>query len=168
MNEDVIVGGVEISPSRLTLSCDGKAATVQPRVMDVLIRLASADAVFSRDRLETDVWSGTAVSYHALPRAISQGRKALREVAGDRIRIESVPKRGYRLVVQGTNTTAVIPRGRFTRATLAAAAAGCIVALGLAMHAIGEHGGPWHYAALSAIAIAATVACVRPIARRPA
>jgi hypothetical protein len=29
------------------------------------------------------------------------------------------------------------------------------------MHAIGAHGGPWHYAALSAMAIAATAACMR-------
>lgn len=161
MNEDVIVGGVDISPSRLTLSCDGRVAAVQPRVMDVLIRLAAADAVLSRDTLEAEVWRGTTVSYHSLPRAISQARKALRDVAGDRIRIESVPKRGYRLVIGADVPTAVTPQRGPARGTRLAAAAGAVAALGLAMHALGAHGGPWHYAALSALALATTAAHLR-------
>jgi hypothetical protein len=54
------------------------------------------------------------------------------------------------------------------RAKLVAAAAGSVVALGLAMHALGAHGGPWHYPALGAVALVATAAYVHPIGGRPA
>lgn len=84
---------------RNLIIANGEKATVEPKIMDVLCVLADKPGeVFSREELADRVWGSGGGSDERLTRAISQ----LRKVMGDSSRtpryIETVSKRGYRLV----------------------------------------------------------------------
>lgn len=77
----------------------GGAARVEPRVMDVLLALvARAGRTVSRDELIEAVWGHPNVSDEALSRCVSLVRKALGDDHGKPRFVETVPKRGYRLL----------------------------------------------------------------------
>lgn len=162
---DFCLGGVTISPTRLRLAREGHVLNVQPRVMDVIVELARAGGVASRETLEGAVWRDENVSYHAVARAVSQARKSLAEVSGGLIRIEAIPRRGYRLVVD-SDPAAASGTGRVREALLKdwqgrIAVAVAVLAVGLAASAAGLHGSPWHFGALAALALAAALDLAR-------
>jgi DNA-binding winged helix-turn-helix (wHTH) protein len=81
----------------------GEAGThqVEPRVMDVLVCLASRPGeVFSRDELLQAVWRDVVVSEEALTRAISELRRVLDDDPKSPRYVETIRKGGYRLVAQ--------------------------------------------------------------------
>lgn len=73
---------------------------VEPRVMDVLAVLVSgSNRTLSRDELIESVWGHPNVADEALSRCISLLRMALGDDRRNPRFIETVPKRGYRLIV---------------------------------------------------------------------
>lgn len=73
---------------------------VEPKVMAVLQLLASKpEEVVSRAELLDQVWTGTVVTDEAVTRCISELRTALRDDRHAPIYIQTLPKRGYRLLV---------------------------------------------------------------------
>jgi len=81
------------------LSRDGKDVRIEKRVMSVLIELAAAkNQVVSKDALINAVWNGAAVSDHSVANAISDLRRALGDDRRNPQFIETIPKRGYRLI----------------------------------------------------------------------
>jgi len=78
---------------------DGKSHHLQPKVMDVLVCLAEhADKPVTREALLDEVWGEYTVSDEPLTRAIGELRRALHDHRGDPTYIETIPKRGYRLI----------------------------------------------------------------------
>lgn len=78
---------------------DGVARHLEPKVMDVLVYLASsAGEPVLRDAVLADVWGDRAVSDEPLTRVIGELRRALNDDARRPTYIETIPKRGYRLV----------------------------------------------------------------------
>jgi len=74
---------------------------LEPKVMDLLVYLAQHPGqVHSREDLLDHVWNGVVVSDEALTNAIIKLRKAFNESAKNPKFIETVPKRGYRLIAQ--------------------------------------------------------------------
>ena len=74
---------------------------LEPRVMELLLRLCEADGdVVSKEELVRSVWDGAYVSDSAVTRAVSELRRVLRDDAQKPRYIETIPKRGYRLVVR--------------------------------------------------------------------
>ncbi|MDH3451356.1 MAG: winged helix-turn-helix domain-containing protein, partial [Gammaproteobacteria bacterium] len=72
---------------------------VEPKVMDVLVALAeNAGEVVSRDALIDEVWHTTFVSDEVLSRCISLLRRALKDDPRAPRFIETIPRRGYRLI----------------------------------------------------------------------
>lgn len=72
---------------------------VEPRVMDVLVFLAKRSSeVVTREELIEAVWEGYPGADQSLTNAASKLRQALEQVGGDRELLETIPKRGYRLV----------------------------------------------------------------------
>lgn len=93
---DFYLGDCLVRPSRGEVVHGGSVTRAEPKVMDVLVCLAEhAGDVVAKDEIYRVVWSDACVSDHVLTHTIWQIRQAL----GDREAIESVPKRGYRLVV---------------------------------------------------------------------
>jgi len=74
---------------------------LQPQLIDVLdVLVTNAGEVVSRDVLLEKVWSGKVVAEESLTRAISELRKALNDKAGSPKFIQTIPKKGYRLICQ--------------------------------------------------------------------
>lgn len=91
--------------------------------MDVLVSLAEGDGEpVSRDLLLETVWHGQAVSDERLTHVIAELRRVFADEPGQPKYIETIPKRGYRLVRQveplgdATNSAiAVLPLDNLTR-----------------------------------------------------
>jgi DNA-binding winged helix-turn-helix (wHTH) protein len=91
---------------------------LQPKVMGVLVCLAQqAGQPVSKEKLLQSVWPDTFVSDDVLKRSISELRRVFEDDAQESRIIQTIPKRGYRLVVpvepvNGTQVASPIRRGR--------------------------------------------------------
>src|SRR5690348_15604433 len=91
---------VDPSLNRITTP-SGQTVQVEPKIMDVLVALADhADEVVTRDELMQRVWNGIFVSDDALHRAIRELRRVFDDDADAPRVIETIRKRGYRLLPQ--------------------------------------------------------------------
>lgn len=88
-----------VQPALCRLSRQDRTLAVRAKVMDLLVYLAEhAGEVVTKDRLLQDVWGGEAVSESALTRTITELRQALDEDSSAPRILETIPKRGYRLI----------------------------------------------------------------------
>jgi DNA-binding winged helix-turn-helix (wHTH) protein len=94
------VGEWRVSPDLNQLSRAGQSAHVRPQLMDLLVYLAqNSGRTVSRDELQAQVWpTQPFITMTALPRCIAELRQALGDRATDPTMIQTVPKRGYRLI----------------------------------------------------------------------
>ena len=89
----------EVDPAACLVSRNGDSVHLEPKAMDLLVFLASKPGVVhSRDELLDEIWPGLVVSDEALTNAIIKLRKAFNDSARDPQFIETLPKRGYRLI----------------------------------------------------------------------
>lgn len=80
--------------------------------MTVLMVLAShAGEVVSREQLETSAWPGVVVGYDALASSIIKLRKALGDNSRKPRYIETVSKKGYRLIASVNHEAGIAPAG---------------------------------------------------------
>ncbi|HME41191.1 MAG TPA: winged helix-turn-helix domain-containing protein [Steroidobacteraceae bacterium] len=95
----VRIGAWIANPALDTIACGTETHKLEPRTMRLLLYLAnSAGAVVSVDQLLTDVWSGVVVGSASVYQAVSQLRKLLGDLDPDPTYIETVPRKGYRLI----------------------------------------------------------------------
>lgn len=93
------LGDWDVLPLEGRLRRDGETRRLRPRAMDVLCRLAEAGGdVVERDTLLTDVWGRTAVTDEPLTATVGELRRVLGDRRGAVRYIETIPKRGYRLL----------------------------------------------------------------------
>ena len=93
------IEGFRIDPLGLSIEGPAGRQAVEPKVMDVLCLMARrpGDTV-TRDTFLDDVWGVKFGSDESLTRAISILRKRLGDQHGRRTIIETVPRKGYKLV----------------------------------------------------------------------
>src|SRR5688572_25915262 len=92
------LGEFEVEPLAGRITGPNGAQHVQPKVMDVLLFLAAHEGqVVERDTLLEQIWRRV-TSEEVLTRCISELRRALGDDRGTPAYIQTVPKRGYRLV----------------------------------------------------------------------
>jgi len=92
---DFRVGGWIVHPSLNAMERDGETVHLEPKVMQVLLILASEPSeVFTRETVQRQVWPDVVVGEDVLVRAIGKIRRAFQNESV----IETVPKVGYRLV----------------------------------------------------------------------
>jgi len=97
------VGEFTIERDLNTISHNGKCQIVEPKVMALLCYLSShANEVISRDRLMEDVWRSQ-VSEGAVNRVIGLLRKTLSDNAESPRYIQTIAKKGYRLIADVKN-----------------------------------------------------------------
>jgi TolB-like protein/DNA-binding winged helix-turn-helix (wHTH) protein len=96
---DFQVGPWLIEPSLNAVSHNGQSIHLAPKVMAVLVCLAerAGQSVSKEDLLQT-VWPDTFVGDDVLKGAISELRRVLEDDAREPTVIQTIPKRGYRLV----------------------------------------------------------------------
>jgi DNA-binding winged helix-turn-helix (wHTH) protein len=98
-SRDLCVGEWKLRPAEGLLARDGKEIHLRPRAMEVLAMLATRPGrVVSKGEIFAEVWEGNAVEDGALAHCISEIRNALGDTPRDPRYIETLPKRGYRLV----------------------------------------------------------------------
>ncbi len=103
----------EFGPFRLDagerlLSRDGEAVPLSPKAFDLLLALVERQGrLLGKDELMKLVWPGTFVEEANLSYTISLIRKALGEGAEAQQFIETVPKHGYRFIVEVRRERAV-------------------------------------------------------------
>ena len=85
----------------ITDSPDGNNLILEPRLSRLLYVLSlSANEIASRKELIENVWTDAVVNDESLTRAVADLRKILSSNYGKAIEIETIPRRGYRLVLQ--------------------------------------------------------------------
>lgn len=99
LNSGFQVGAWKIDPQAGDIIRDGVAKHIEPKVMDVLIILASnAGELVTREALMDQVWPDVVVTDDVLTRCISELRNLLGDTGKNKIYIKTVPKRGYSLI----------------------------------------------------------------------
>lgn len=93
------LGEWRVDPALDQMSRDLETIKLEPRMMRLLVRLAQTpgQVVSSRELLNT-VWSGVVVGPASVYQAISQLRKLLGDTDAVPAFIETIPRKGYRLV----------------------------------------------------------------------
>ena len=100
------------SLNRLTRISDREGIEIQiePKHMDVLVHLASqAGEVVSKESLLASTWNRQYVADTVLTRAVAELRRALGDDAHDPQFIETIPRRGYRLIASVESTPSSRP-----------------------------------------------------------
>ena len=128
------VGEWILEPDLNQLSSAGKTVKVEPKSMAVLLCLARrAGEVVSRETLLAEAWPGVVVSDDSLTQVIIKLRKAFEDDPDRPVYIQTVTKRGYRLVASVSPTVDKRPLAVPRRSALAYwIAGGCGLALLLA------------------------------------
>lgn len=139
------IAGWEVDPSIGRISRGDETTQLEPKVMEVLEYLARRPGqVVSRDELEAAVWRGRVVSYDAVSNVIIKLRKAFNDDPRHPRIIETLSKRGYRLVapvgqleertetteIAGHDRARVQTRNRWIRPGAATALAVLVAAVG--------------------------------------
>lgn len=129
MNRPVLrVGGWWVDPATNEIGRGNDRLHLEPKVMEVLVTLSDQPgAVVSREELLAAVWPGVVVGDEALTQSIIKLRKAFGDNSRSPAFIETIPKRGYRLIAAVGNIDA--DPGRSDRRALAIAA--CTVSIAL-------------------------------------
>ena len=106
MSSSFRLGSWVVHPELNAVTCpvEGESASVEevrvePRVMQVLVHFAQHPGeVIPREQFLEEIWNGVFVSDEALTNAIKELRKALRDDPKSPRFIQTVPKKGYRLI----------------------------------------------------------------------
>src|SRR5882672_2871458 len=98
--EPFALGDWTVDPTSGTLSGPAGQKRLTPKLTDLLVALARrAGQVATRDELLREVWGERgAVSDEPLTRAVAELRRILGDVRADPAYIETIPKRGYRVI----------------------------------------------------------------------
>ena len=98
-----------VLPALNRIVCGQETHQIEPRVMQVLVCLASRpNEVFSRQTLFDAVWADSVVCEEALTRTISELRRVFRDDTRTPRVIETIRKGGYRLIAPVTPATAPV------------------------------------------------------------
>jgi len=93
------VGEWLVDPATNQIARGAERVHLEPKVVDLLLALAGrADQVVSREELLAQVWSGVIVGDDVLTQGVIKLRKALGDASGESRYIQTIPKRGYRLI----------------------------------------------------------------------
>lgn len=105
--DDFVLGPLSVAPSRRLISGTHSDATLEPKVMVVLVALARAGTrTLSKDDLIRQCWEGRVVGDASINRVISLLRTGLRETTGNAVKVETIPKVGYRILIDGNKPEA--------------------------------------------------------------
>lgn len=88
-----------VTPATNEIATEGRVIRIEPKSMEVLVYLLDhAAQVVTRDALQDAIWGDVVVGDDSLTGAIIKLRKAFGDDARNPRLIETIPKRGYRLI----------------------------------------------------------------------
>ncbi|RPH67208.1 MAG: transcriptional regulator, partial [Burkholderiales bacterium] len=151
-----LVGEWEVDPSLNELRRGDESLRIEPKAMELLVFLADRPGqVIGRSDLLEAIWPGVVVGDETLSQAITKLRRALGDQARTPAYIETISKRGYRLLAPvrlhaAASVAAAFPEQRGADAGASPAPAPAAVAPSTRR--------PWRTPALAAIVAVAVVA----------
>ena len=93
------IGEWDVEPRRNLLSCADRTVRLEPKVVELLVHLARRKGeVVGREELLQAVWPGVVVGDDTLTQAVNKLRRSLGDDAHAPTYIETISKRGYRLI----------------------------------------------------------------------
>ena len=126
------IGDGQFNPASGELRRDATVRRLEPRAAATLELLCAArGGVVRQDQIIQEVWNGRTLSDNSVAVVIGQLRKALDDDARNPTLIETIPKRGYRLVGENALHPTRPPRARVVAAAAVAIAAGIAAAAAL-------------------------------------
>jgi DNA-binding winged helix-turn-helix (wHTH) protein len=103
---ELIVGQCSVFPHLNRLSREGTTVQLEPKMMEVLIYLARrAESVCTKREILDTVWPEVIVTEAVLSRAVAGLRRALGDNARNPAYIETITRRGYRLIAPVASPT---------------------------------------------------------------
>jgi len=94
------LGGCTVNPEDGSLTSPGRSVRLEPLQMDLLVFLCSrAGQVVTKDEILETVWRGRFISDDTVKSTFYQLRKALNDSPRKPRYIETIPKRGYRVLI---------------------------------------------------------------------
>src|SRR3989454_7645947 len=128
------VGDWTIEPDLNQLSMQGRAVKVEPKAMAILLHLANRPGqVVDREALLSQVWPGVVVGDDSLTQVVIKLRKALGDDPDKPTYIQTVTKRGYRLVAAVVRSSQAAARTKAQHRRLTFWIAGAAAAASLAI-----------------------------------
>ena len=134
------IGGFRVDPARNVVAGPDGDVPIEPKIMDVLCMLAAhRGEVLSREAIIDQVWGRAFGADESLTRAISRLRKLFGDARTPAQVIETISKRGYRLIALVTyeegvpDTTPRASRHRYGRLALGLASL-LAIAVGFAIY----------------------------------
>jgi TolB-like protein/Flp pilus assembly protein TadD len=116
MHADFQLGAWRVQPQLNRVACEHRSVRLEPKMMGVLVCLAQRSGeVVPKEHLVHEVWRDTFVTDDVVIRCISELRKAFGDNAGRPAVIETIPKKGYRLLLP---VTVVSDPGQTTRPSI--------------------------------------------------
>lgn len=101
-------GPFQVDPRTWTLSRDGEAVDLSPRLVEILGYLAARGGeIVTKEELLDRFWPGVNITDNTLTRAVADIRKALGDDAGNPNYLQTVARRGYRFVGESAGVAAV-------------------------------------------------------------
>ena len=124
---DLRIGPWLVQPSLNLLTLGEASVRVRAQLMDLLLCLASRPGkVFAKGEIVADVWEGRWVAESAISRCVAELRAAIGDEAQQPRVIQTIIKRGYRLIAPVEVVAAAEPPLPWAAAAVASAAvAGC-------------------------------------------
>ncbi len=131
--EGAWIGEWQVWPRAGRVARGGEQRSLEPKVMDLLSVLAAQPGeVVTHEEIFAALWPDTIVGDDTLARTVSKLRRAFDDDAKSPAYVETIPKRGYRLIAPVTAATegaAPPPRANRRLVSFGAAAAAIVVAL---------------------------------------
>jgi DNA-binding winged helix-turn-helix (wHTH) protein len=99
--QEIGLGDLRVLPGRLRVLRDGEEIALEPRMMEVLVAMCErAGEVVSAEQLLIEVWRGTFYGDNPVQKTIAELRRRLGDSSRAPRYIETIRKRGYRLIAE--------------------------------------------------------------------
>ena len=109
---EFVVGDCVVRPDTNEIVRNGETLHLEPKSMEILAYLmARRGEMVSRDELLDQIWPDVHVGDNSLTAAIIKIRRALADDARDPDYVETIPKRGYRLIAPVREVGATLAEG---------------------------------------------------------
>jgi DNA-binding winged helix-turn-helix (wHTH) protein len=137
LDADFRLGPWRVSPQLNQISRNGNRIGVQDLSMRVLVYLAGRQGrVVSKDELVENLWSGRVVGDEAVHRRIADLRRQLGDDSRSPAFIQTIPKKGYRLVATVSGVAGDSASRRFRPSAVIALGVAIVVAVVATMSAL--------------------------------
>jgi DNA-binding winged helix-turn-helix (wHTH) protein/Tol biopolymer transport system component len=107
-------GEFTLDREQARLSCQDKELTIEPKILELLLLFVDQpNIIISRQDILDHLWEGSIVTDNAINKLVANLRKVLTDEPKNPRYIQTVPKRGYRLICEVTHVESIDTSDKF-------------------------------------------------------